>query len=69
MHGSLHKLQQAHARLVVFDVFFPDPDTAEHDAAFAAAMREQGRVILPADLSPEAERYTVVLPCAHPSKC
>jgi adenylate cyclase len=47
-------LDAAGARLVVFDVLFPEPDRAdpEGDAAFAEAIRTHGRVVLPMTFSP-----------------
>jgi adenylate cyclase len=44
----------AGARLVVFDVLFPEPDLRDPgaDSAFAAAIRESGRVVLPVTFTP-----------------
>jgi adenylate cyclase len=42
----IRNLKAAGARLIVFDVLFAEPSTAEDDQAFADAMREAGNVIL-----------------------
>ena len=47
----LKKLTAAPARLVVFDIFFPDSDPHPEDGAFAEAIRANGRVVLAADYS------------------
>ena len=48
----LKKLTAAPARLVVFDIFFPDSDPHPEDGVFAEAIRANGRVVLAADYSP-----------------
>jgi CHASE2 domain-containing sensor protein len=45
----LERLSTDGARLVVFDIFFRDPQDAEKDEALAAAMRRQKAVLLMAD--------------------
>ncbi|MFC1590402.1 CHASE2 domain-containing protein [Candidatus Omnitrophota bacterium] len=55
-HAALIKaLTQAGARMIVFDVFFPEP--GDSDDVLEAAMRESGRVYLPyvLNISPKAE--------------
>jgi adenylate cyclase len=46
-HAKLIRhLKAAGARLIVFDVLFAEPSTAQDDQAFAEAMRDAGNVIL-----------------------
>jgi adenylate cyclase len=52
LHARLiQRLQEAGARAVVFDIVFSDPNPAdpEGDEALAAAIRDQGHVVLAAD--------------------
>lgn len=47
LHAALiKKLSDAGARLIVFDVLFSEPTTAEDDRAFAEAIKKSGNVIL-----------------------
>lgn len=50
MHGKLiHRLDQAGAATIVFDILFPDP--SPDDQFMAAAMEQHGDVVLPVHLS------------------
>jgi CHASE2 domain-containing sensor protein len=48
----LRLLKQAECPLVVFDMVFAEPGPEAADAALAQALREHGRVVLAADVSP-----------------
>ena len=50
----LRKLTDDGARLVVFDVFFKNADNSETDAKLAEAMRQNGRVVLMAEVRADA---------------
>ncbi|ADE10494.1 CHASE2 domain-containing protein [Sideroxydans lithotrophicus] len=42
----IDRLAAAQAKAVMFDVFFPEPESAEHDRQFAAATKRAGNVVL-----------------------
>lgn len=62
---AVRRLRQEGARVVVFDLLFPEParDPSE-DADFAAALREHGGVVLPAEVIQVNDRTQQTLsPC------
>ncbi|MGK0523944.1 MAG: PAS domain S-box-containing protein [Pseudomonadales bacterium] len=55
-HAALiHKLRQAGAETIVFDVLFTEP--SPDDAVLERAMRAHGKVVLPVYLSPPSSRF------------
>jgi CHASE2 domain-containing sensor protein len=52
----LNKLTDDKAALVVFDIFFEDAHNAESDAALADAMRQNGKVVLAAEIEGQTSR-------------
>ena len=47
IHAELvRKLDQAGARTIAFDIFFPERESAKADAQFAAAIKASGKVVL-----------------------
>jgi adenylate cyclase len=67
LHAALvRRLQEAGARLIVFDVVFADPTTSDDDASLSQALRQTGNVILAEDLDivkdPHFSRQILVQP-------
>jgi len=67
LHAALiDRLAAAGARLIIFDILFADPTTAEDDKRFAAAMHRAGNVILAETLEitrdPHFSRQILVQP-------
>ncbi len=67
IHGKLlKKLRMSGARAVVMDIIFADPSKPQEDRAMAEAIREQGRLVLAADIEVvKTERFSekrLVLP-------
>ena len=68
LHAQLlGRLSEAPARLVVFDIYFPESDPRAGDERLAAAIGANGRVLLAADCSPiPGHRGTTVSPPLAP---
>lgn len=57
IHANLiSKLSAAGAKVIAYDVNFPEPSTHEDDQALADAIRDAGNVVLPTELSLQMER-------------
>jgi adenylate cyclase len=63
-HGyAVHYLKAADARIIIFDILFPEPDenNPEFDDVFAQEVKAAGNVLLPALLHDEPEVLTIEL--------
>ena len=62
----LHRLKAAGAKVVVFDIVFAEPSTAEEDREFAAALQAAGNVVLASTIEvaegPRFRRQILVRP-------
>lgn len=66
VHADLiQRLSDAGAKVIGYDVNFPEHSDAENDQALADALKASGRVVLPVELQLKAERDTLTYDTEH----